>query len=320
MSASNWPHIRQRTSLPRTAIDRRIQHLQPVFIVPACLPLRVPRPDAHLSCRACLNHTSVESSEDSRQSLERIYRSDLLLDHAAHITELPFCQLATSTQLGTRDRLNPSPRTSSTLVEAPSVHQVQVGKPPGPPQNKQERQEDFYANLGDAIRTLREDVPICLKSEISYDIYREDVTFRDPRNTFHGIDNYKLIFWSLRFHGNLFFKQLYVEVKRIWQKDDDTICLRWTVHGFPRLPWDQEGTFDGVSSYKLDCHGKIYEHQVNNVIMSDPPLQRIPFFIRLSLDRVQQPLPSPLRPLPSPFELHDDMWFDSCCDTESHVC
>lgn len=68
--------------------------------------------------------------------------------------------------------------------------------------------------------------------------------------------NYQTIFWSLRFHGNLFFKSLYVEVKRIWQKTDDTICLRWTVHGFPRLPWDQEGTFDGVSTYKLDSHGK----------------------------------------------------------------
>jgi hypothetical protein len=87
-------------------------------------------------------------------------------------------------------------------------------------------------------------------------IYREDITFKDPRNCFHGMDNYKTIFWSLRFHGNLFFKYLYVEVKRIWQKTDDTICLRWTVHGVPRLPWDQEGTFDGVSTYKLDCHGK----------------------------------------------------------------
>jgi hypothetical protein len=46
-------------------------------------------------------------------------------------------------------------------------------------------------------------------------------------------------------------------VKRIWQKEDDMICLRWTVHGYPRLPWDQEGTFDGVSTYKLDAHGKV---------------------------------------------------------------
>jgi hypothetical protein len=91
-------------------------------------------------------------------------------------------------------------------------------------------------------------------------IYREDIVFRDPRNCFSGLQNYQTIFWSLRFHGTLFFKDLYVEVKRIWQKADDVICLRWTVHGYPRLPWDQEGTFDGVSTYKLDAHGKVCVH------------------------------------------------------------
>lgn len=55
------------------------------------------------------------------------------------------------------------------------------------------------------------------------DIYREDVVFRDPRNTFKGLKNYKTIFWSLRFHGRIFFSRLYVEVKRIWQPDDAQI-------------------------------------------------------------------------------------------------
>ena len=32
-------------------------------------------------------------------------------------------------------------------------------------------------------------------------IYRDDVVFRDPRNCFCGLRNYKIIFWSLRFHG-----------------------------------------------------------------------------------------------------------------------
>ena len=32
-------------------------------------------------------------------------------------------------------------------------------------------------------------------------IYRDDVVFRDPRNCFKGLKNYKIIFWSLRFHG-----------------------------------------------------------------------------------------------------------------------
>lgn len=47
-------------------------------------------------------------------------------------------------------------------------------------------------------------------------IYRDDVVLRDPRNAFYGINAYKRIFWSLRFHGQLFFSAIFVEVKRIW--------------------------------------------------------------------------------------------------------
>ena len=53
------------------------------------------------------------------------------------------------------------------------------------------------------------------------------------------------------------------------------ICrLRWTVRGIPRVPWEAEGIFDGISEYKLDKDGKIYEHKVTNVQMRDPPLAR----------------------------------------------
>lgn len=57
--------------------------------------------------------------------------------------------------------------------------------------------------------------------------------FRDPRNTFEGLKNYKLIFWSLRFHGRLFFSKLYVEVKRIWQVGG---WLDFVARLVPRLP------------------------------------------------------------------------------------
>ncbi len=70
----------------------------------------------------------------------------------------------------------------------------------------------------------------CLADEI----YTPDIVFRDPRNCFKGMQNYQLIFWSLRFHGRIFFSKLYVEVKRIWQPEDSVIKMRWTVHGIPR--------------------------------------------------------------------------------------
>lgn len=53
------------------------------------------------------------------------------------------------------------------------------------------------------------------------DIYRDDITFRDPRNAFHGKKDYKTIFWSLRFHGKLFFRVLYVDVLRIWESPEN---------------------------------------------------------------------------------------------------
>ena len=47
--------------------------------------------------------------------------------------------------------------------------------------------------------------------------------FRDPKNSFKGIKNYQTIFWSLRFHGGLFFKDLRCEIKRLWQLEDTVI-------------------------------------------------------------------------------------------------
>jgi hypothetical protein len=46
---------------------------------------------------------------------------------------------------------------------------VQVGGKPEPPKHKsrEERHDDFYANVGDAIRTLREDVPTLFKRELN---------------------------------------------------------------------------------------------------------------------------------------------------------
>lgn len=144
-------------------------------------------------------------------------------------------------------------------------------------------EKDFHANVGRAIRTLREEIPLLFVEDFTYDIYREDIVFRDPRNCFKGMKNYKTIFWSLRFHGRIFFKSLYVEVKRIWQIDDTCIRMRWQVHGIPRVPWEAEGIFDGVSTFKLDRKGLIYEHAVDNVILRDPPMQTNPLFARLNL-------------------------------------
>lgn len=101
-------------------------------------------------------------------------------------------------------------------------------------------------------------------------VSRDDITFIDPLNTFSGIDKYKLIFWALRFHGKMLFRDISLEVYRIWQPSENVILIRWNLKGVPRVPWEAKGQFQGTSRYKLDRTGKIYEHKVDNLAFNFP--------------------------------------------------
>lgn len=101
-------------------------------------------------------------------------------------------------------------------------------------------------------------------------IGRDDITFRDPLNTFTGIENYKLIFWALKFHGKILFREISLDVLRVWQPSENMILIRWNLSGIPRVPWEAKGQFQGTSRYKLDRNGKIYEHKVDNLAFNFP--------------------------------------------------
>lgn len=132
-------------------------------------------------------------------------------------------------------------------------------------------QQDFFANVGDAIRTLREDYPLLFVKDLNYSIYREDLTFKDPNLAFHGLKTYRAIFWGLRLHGKLLLRAANVRVLRIWQPEDAVIKLRWQINATPRLS-GTPGTFDGISIYRLDRRGKVYQHEVTDVQLRDPPI------------------------------------------------
>ncbi|KAG7015902.1 hypothetical protein SDJN02_21005, partial [Cucurbita argyrosperma subsp. argyrosperma] len=112
-----------------------------------------------------------------------------------------------------------SPRafsSSSSSVSLAGVHTPQpqlqgspLASPSASPGSRSDDPRDhFYVNLGLAVRTLREDLPLIFARDLNYDIYRDDITFSDPLNTFSGIERYKLIFWALRFHGKILFRAL----------------------------------------------------------------------------------------------------------------
>ncbi|KAG0469996.1 hypothetical protein HPP92_016696 [Vanilla planifolia] len=149
---------------------------------------------------------------------------------------------------------------------------------------------DFYLNLGVAVRTLSEDLACIFSKDLNYDIYREDVTFIDPLNRFQGIESYQLIFWALRFYGRILFREIGVELFRIWQPSETSIWIRWELQGVPRVPWEAKGRFQGTSRYKLDRKGKIYEHKVDNLVFNLPQLVVRPAIV---LDLVAAYPPSP---------------------------
>ncbi|KAJ9171455.1 hypothetical protein P3X46_014822 [Hevea brasiliensis] len=163
---------------------------------------------------------------------------------------------------------------------------------------QEEEKQNYYVNLGYAIRTLREEFPELFYRELSFDIYRDDVVFKDPLNTFVGIENYKSIFWALRFNGKLFFRALWVDVISVSQPVENVIMVRWTVHGIPRVPWESRARFDGLSEYKLDRNGKIFQHRVDNVAFNLPPKFRV-----LAVEELLHSVGCPSTPKPTYFEV-----------------
>ncbi len=121
-------------------------------------------------------------------------------------------------------------------------------------------EQEYLEKVNDAIAVLNHDLPTLFQKDISYDIYSQDIDFRDPVNRFRGKFNYRIIFWTLRFHGRLFFTELYFDLHNVEQASKDTIRADWTVRGNLRLPWKAKIFFNGYSLYKLNENALIYEH------------------------------------------------------------
>nr|WP_313926545.1 DUF2358 domain-containing protein [Anabaena sp. FACHB-1237] len=114
--------------------------------------------------------------------------------------------------------------------------------------------------LESVIFTLKQDLPTLFNQDISYSIYTHDIYFADPVNKFKGKLNYRIIFWTLRFHGGLFFTNIAFDLHDVYATDLNTIIARWTVRGVLRVPWRAKLLFNGYSTYKLNTDCLIYEH------------------------------------------------------------
>ena len=116
------------------------------------------------------------------------------------------------------------------------------------------------SQIQQVIETLKKDLPTLFEQDISYDIYTPDIYFQDPVNKFKWKFNYRIIFWTLRFHARLFFSEIYFDLHDVYRKTEDTIIANWTVRGVLRVPGKAGIFFNGYSTYKLNENGLIYEH------------------------------------------------------------
>ena len=119
---------------------------------------------------------------------------------------------------------------------------------------------DYLKRVERAIATLQHDLPTLFERDISYDIYSRNIDFRDPVNRFKGKFNYRIIFWTLRFHGRLFFTELFFDLHEVKLASQTTIRADWTVRGTLRVPWKAKLFFNGYSLYTLDQEAFISEH------------------------------------------------------------
>ena len=174
------------------------------------------------------------------------------------------------------------------------------------------KDDDFYAQSGEAIRVLREDYPSLLTKEPRWSIYREDIGLYDETMTFAGpgrdgrngimarnIGEYKRVFKIIRIIAAVLFSQSTMEVSRIWSPLGTsglrTIRVRWSVRGKVRLVGSigtDEARFDGISEYKLDSKGFIYEHKITDLDWDVAQLRERAVSMMRAAQGVRQPIGS----------------------------
>ena len=171
---------------------------------------------------------------------------------------------------------------SHAVVSEPRSNSSSEGSPGGENDGdpSSSKDDDFYAQSGEAIRTLREDYPIMLQKQMSWGIYREDIGLVDETESFghvrghvvaSGLKEYKRCHKWLRTAAAVLFSHSEVQVTRIWSplgmSGDRSIKVRWSIKARLRIVGGltEEAHFDGISEYKLDTRGFIYQHTITDL-------------------------------------------------------
>ena len=106
----------------------------------------------------------------------------------------------------------------------------------------------------DIVKTLKQDYQNFPDNQ-TYEIYAEDVYFKDPLNEFRGIQRYQKM---IDFLGS-FFKDVNLELHDISQTENK-IKTEWTLKMTSPLPWKPRLSIPGWTELKLNQDNLIVSH------------------------------------------------------------
>ncbi|NEQ48833.1 MAG: DUF2358 domain-containing protein [Leptolyngbya sp. SIO3F4] len=90
----------------------------------------------------------------------------------------------------------------------------------------------------------------------SYDLYAENVYFKDPMNEFRGVDQYRRMIKFIE----QWFRDIDLELHNVEQTQDNAFITRWTLHFTAPTPWQPKISIPGWSELQVDGLGLICSH------------------------------------------------------------
>ncbi|MDY6938882.1 MAG: DUF2358 domain-containing protein [Cyanobacteriota bacterium] len=106
----------------------------------------------------------------------------------------------------------------------------------------------------DILEILKQDYQRFPQNQ-SYEIYAEDVYFKDPMNEFRGVDRYKETIGFIA----TWFKNIQLDLHDI-RRSGDAIETRWTLSWNTPLPWNPRISIPGRTELTLNEREAIVSH------------------------------------------------------------
>lgn len=134
-----------------------------------------------------------------------------------------------------------------------------------------EEEEDFSINVGRALDYLAHDVPLMFSAPPRLEIFTPSIVLKDPVGELcHGRRLYGALHASLRVLGAITAVRPRVGVTCVtFNKEAREVELKWTMAANAPFVGQSALKLSAVSIYRVNDHGLIYEHSIDNRIKRD---------------------------------------------------